>query len=136
MSKGDGHRMLPPAITNAAFAATNGEVAWQRPDVAAAVHAIAEQQWAILGGEVWIVRAGQITAGPLLQDGQRAVIHWSSTQAAGEAWAQFVQRAATETLAAIDGLQVEVRVVPQDAAHVYYNLTFVTEIEYAELAFK
>ncbi len=68
--------MLPAAITNTAFWATNGELAWQRPDLATAVHAIAAQQWGILGSEVWIVRAGQINAGPLLQDGHRAVLHW------------------------------------------------------------
>lgn len=125
--------MLPPALTNAAFCATNGEVAWQRPEMAAAGHAIAEQQWAILGGDVWIGRAGQINAGPLLQNGQRAVIPWSSTHAAAESWAQFVQRAASATLAAMDALDTEATVVPEDAAYVYYTLTFVTEAEYAEL---
>ncbi len=125
--------MLSAAIINTAFCATNGELAWQRPNMAAAVHAIAAQQWAILGGEVWVVRAGQIHAGPLLQDGHSAVMHWSSTLAAGELWAQFVQRAARETLAAVDALDAEATVVPEDAAYVYYNLTFVTEAEYAEL---
>src|SRR5215471_5665910 len=43
---------LPEPITSLAFRATNGELAWRRADLSAALAAIADSGQAVLGGEV------------------------------------------------------------------------------------
>jgi hypothetical protein len=48
----------------------------------------------------------------------------------GEAWSDFVARAAGECISALDAMHVEKRVIPEQADWLLYNLTWVDEQAY------
>jgi hypothetical protein len=126
--------MISEQIKATAFHSQGDEYAWQRPHIASAIEALTDQGYAILGGEVWIVEGDDILAMPPLRSGGSAVIGWDTADKdIGESWNQFVERTAKESLVAIDSLNAENEVLPEVAPKVFYNLTFVTEQEYAEL---
>ena len=126
--------MLPEQIKANTFYSHTDEYAWQRSYVADAVEALANHDYAILGGEVWIVENGQILAVPRLRSGENSVIGWDTKEKEEtETWNQFVLRTAKEALAAIESLDAEEEVMPEVRSKVYYNLTFTNEQEYAEL---
>jgi hypothetical protein len=126
--------MSPEQIKATAFHSQSDEYAWQRPHIAKAIEALADQGCAILGGEVWIVKGSDILALPPLRSGGNAVIGWDITdKESDEGWNQFVERTAKESLAAIESLNAENEVLPEAAPNVFYNLTFVKEEEYSKL---
>ena len=58
---------LPEKVIAAAYHASNGEQAWRRADLPAALAALAESGQAVLGGEVWVAVGG----GPVGRAGSR-----------------------------------------------------------------
>jgi hypothetical protein len=106
-----------------------GEYAWRREDACNAARALALTGRAILGGELWLVQRGQIWGALPQHSGPPAVYHWECDRQPSEAWASFVERSSTESIAAINAMPSAGEVNAPNGAEVYYNLTWVTEEE-------
>lgn len=122
-------------LVSRAHQAQNGEYAWTRSDVGAAVAQLVAAGEAILGGEVWVVTEGRtiVTIIPN-HTGADSVYHWAvPDQGWSESWSDFVRRTATVTLDAIERLRAEEDVRADLASFVRYNLTYVDQVGYATL---
>lgn len=124
--------LLPEPITAAAYRASNGELAWRRPDIPAALFAIAESGQAVLGGKVWVVVGDGRWVG-LIPDaacGPPGVWHWDTAlRAAEESWPAYCWRAAEESERAVAGMRLEEEAAPAVLDRLYFNLTYVPEAE-------
>ncbi len=122
------------ATEQRAFRASNGEYAWQRQDIAAAVHELMDSDLAVLGGEIWVIANGQIHACPPVE-GVGTVIHWGCERKPGETWKDFVHRAGAYTLEAINdlGKDAEAEIDMPVDGRVFYNLAWCTESEFSDL---
>jgi hypothetical protein len=123
---------LPEPITALAYRATNGELAWQRSDIPAALAAIAASGHAVLGGEVWVTLGGGQWHGlvPDRHGGPPGVWHWdTASRAAGESWPTYCHRTAEESERAVAGLRVEEESDPAVLDRLFFNLTYVPEAE-------
>jgi hypothetical protein len=68
------------------------------------------------------------------RSGEQGVYHWCAPdRQLDEPWTDFVRRSADLARQAINGLRVEDEVRPDLATFVRYNLTYVSESEYARL---
>ena len=129
-----------------AVTAANGELAWNKDDVASAIAELIAANFAVLGGEVWLaVRKAEIP--PLTQlndkrfilglikgkDGKDYVFYWDCEKKADETWSEYVRRSGQEALSHIRKMNVEDFVSPELAGAVYYNLTYINEKEWADL---
>jgi hypothetical protein len=127
---------LPERITSVAYRATNGELAWRRADLPAAISAIAASGQAILGGEVWVALGGGRWGGlvPDRHGGPPGVWHWDTAQrAAGENWSAYCRRVAEESARVVDEMRVEEESAPAVQHRLFFNLTFVQEAEMVPL---
>lgn len=125
---------LPESITAVAYRASNGELAWRREHIRAALAAIAASGQAVLGGEVWVTLGGGRWDGlvPDRHGGPPGVWHWSTApRAAGESWLAYCGRVAEESARAVAGLQVEEESDPTVLERLFFNLTYITEAESA-----
>ena len=135
---------MPVTFTDAAkpkaVTAANGELAWNKDDVASAITELIAANFAVLGGEVWLaVRKAEIP--PLTQlndkrfilglikgkDGKDYVFHWDCEKKADETWSEYVKRSGQEALSHIRKMNVEDFVSPELAGAVFYNLTYTSE---------
>ncbi len=117
--------LFPQELEDSAFRSADGEYAWQRVDALAAVRALADTGRAVLGGELWLVRDGEVWGVVPQHSGPPAVYAWETERRANEAWSAYVARACVEALAAIQALPGEAEVAAPPTAKVYYNLTWV-----------
>ena len=132
--------------TAKAVTAANGELAWNKDDVASPIAELIAANFAVLGGEVWLaVRKAEIP--PLTQlndkrfilglikgkDGKDYVFHWDCEKKANETWSEYVKRSGQEALSHIREMNVEDFVSLELAGAVYYNLTYINEKEWGEL---
>jgi hypothetical protein len=115
---------FPRELEDAAFRSADGEYAWQRSEAIAAVRVLADSGRAILGGELWLVRDGEVWAGLPQQSGPPAVYAWETERRSGEPWPTYLARACGEALSAIQALPREGEVAAPSGAKVYYNLTW------------
>jgi hypothetical protein len=134
---------MPMTFTDAAKAkavtAANGELAWNKDDVASAIAELIAANFAVLGGEVWLaVRKAEIPPLTQLNDkrfilglikGKDYVFHWDCEKKADETWSEYVRRSGQEALSHIRKMNVEDFVSPELAGAVYYNLTYISEEE-------
>ena len=121
---------LPSPITAVSYRASNGELAWRRSDIPAALAALAESGQAVLGGEVWVTLGGGRWDGlvPDARGGPPGIWHWDTApQAAGESWPAYCLRAADESARAVAGLRVEEEAAAEIRDRLYFNLTWVAE---------
>jgi hypothetical protein len=116
-------------LESRAHRTAGGEYAWRRQDALEAVGALAVAGRAILGGELWLVHAGQVWGVLPQHSGPPAVYHWECDRQPTEAWADFVGRSRSQSLAAIDAMPPEGEVIVPSGAEVYYNLTWLSEHE-------
>jgi hypothetical protein len=119
---------LPEPITAVAYRAANGELAWRRADLPAALVALAQSGLAVLGGEVWVAVGEGRWVGliPDAHGGAPGVWHWNTApRAAGETWSAFCRRTAEESAQAVAGMQVEEESSPAVRDRLYFNLTYV-----------
>jgi len=106
-----------------------GEYAWRRAEALRAARAVADSGIAILGGELWLVRDGEVHGVLPQRSGPPAVYHWESKRGPAESWTAFVERSHSESCSAINALPPEGEVDAPTAARVYYNLVWVSEHE-------
>jgi hypothetical protein len=130
-----GVSMFPTELERRAFRAPDGEYGWTREDVRSIIPILAENQLAILGGELWWVLQGARTWTGLIQlrDGSTAVYHWSSDREPGEEWTAFVSRCAEESLAAVDRFPGDIDLPVDLSGLILYNLTWVSQDGYLDL---
>src|SRR5262245_29395481 len=114
---------LPQELEVAAFRSQDGEYAWQRSQALDAVLALANSGRAILGGELWLVRDGQIFVELHRRSGPAEVYTWATERLREEPWPTYVARACGKALAAIQAPLLAEVIVPSNAK-VYYNLTW------------
>lgn len=119
---------LPDEITAIAYRASNGELAWQRKDVARAIEAIRRRGFAILGWEVWIAVGNGDWHGIIPTVQGRREIRGGETAgcSVGESWQQHCDRTAAQTLQQIEDTP-ESDCDPEVRNQLRYNLSFVAE---------
>ncbi len=127
--------MFPSELEGGSFKASNGEYGWTRAQIPAVVEILVEHGMAILGGELWWVLDGAGTWNGLIpqRKGLDAVYHWETLRRSVESWSDFVNRCAADTLAAVVDLPAPGELPEELPGRVLYNLTWVSEVEYAEL---
>lgn len=119
---------LPNAVTSIAYRARNGELAWRRVDVPAALAAIAASGHAVLGGEVWVTLGDGLWTGlvPDRNGGLDRVWAWDiGPRSQGETWRDYCDRSARESQRHLDGLHVEADAAPSALSMLYFNLTYI-----------
>jgi len=122
--------VLPDKIVAAAYHASNGEMAWRRADLPAALAALAESGQAVLGGEVWVAAGEGRWVGlvPDARGGLPGVWHWDTTpRRAGESWPAYCRRAADESARVVAEMRVEEEAAAAIRDRLYFNLTWVAE---------
>ena len=128
---------LPTEILKKAFRASNGELAWAKPDAVEAATALAAHGMAILGGEVWSIQEGGRWQGLIPQtDGSPdSVYHWElePQKADSESWQTFCDRATRYAVSALESLNAERDVIPELRHRIRFNLTYVSQQEYQNL---
>lgn len=123
---------LPGSITSIAYHASNGELAWKKADIPAAVAAIAEGGMAILGGEVWVSFGNGRWDGrvPWRDRPLGGIWHWDTNpRTEGESWQAYCDRTASESASVVAAMTVEEEAHPSVVDRLWYNLTYLTEAE-------
>ena len=119
---------LPLTIVTTAYRAANGELAWRRAGLPAALAAIAESGQAVLGGEVWVATGDGRWDG-LVADadgGPPGVWHCETApRAAEESWLAYCRRVADESARVAAGMRVEDAAHPAVRDRLYFNPTWV-----------
>ena len=129
------HAMAHIALQRDALRATNGEFGWTRARIPLVVDILRQDGLGILGGELWWVRDGIPDWVGVIpqQHGVPTVYSWETKRLPGEPWPKFMERAAADSLAAVE-CWPELRDLPPDlAGRVVYNLSWVSEAEYQNL---
>jgi hypothetical protein len=124
--------MLPPELTQNAFRA-RGEFGWSREQIPRVVEILRSHEMAILGGELWYVRDGDVYGSVPQRDGVPGLYTWTTDRRSGESWKHFVERGGSDALAAVERWPE-----PQDlpsglSGLIFYNLTWVSETEFSSL---
>jgi hypothetical protein len=127
--------MFPPQLEQDAFRASNGEFGWIRTQVPVVVNILRSQGMGILGGERWWVQdASTSWAGVIPQrHGPPEVYVWETRRESREAWSHFVERSASETLAAVARWPTPGDLPPDMPGRVLYNLAWVSEVDFKQL---
>jgi hypothetical protein len=117
---------LPADIVSKAFVASNGELAWRREDIKNVVTAIRDSGRAILGGEVWLITGEQSWNGliPRRDGGSPAVWHWETgTHSSNESWRKYCERTCSESLKALQVMNVDNETPTELIAKLRFNFT-------------
>jgi hypothetical protein len=118
---------FPRELEDAAFRSSNGEYAWQQSEALDAVRILVGGGRAVLGGELWLVRDGQIWGGLPQKSGPPGVYAWEAERLPEESWPTYGARASGQALLAIQAGPAALREhevsVPSNTK-VYYNLTW------------
>jgi hypothetical protein len=126
--------MFPPTLELGTFRFSNGEFGWTRDQIPRVVPILIEHNLAILGGELWWIPPGADTFSLVPQaDGTTACYTWTTKEKPGECWADFVRRSAAESLAAVEKWPRPGERPADLRGRILYNLTWVSEEQYAEL---
>jgi len=97
---------------------------------AAAVEWLGANGYAVLGTELWVLKAGAIQSLPIGQSGMPEVHGNTVNRESEEPWSSFVVRAATETHTYLQSFN-PADIVEQGELH--FNVVWVSEAQYAEL---
>jgi hypothetical protein len=127
--------MFPSELVQDAFRANNEELAWTRTQIPAVVDVLRSHRIGILGGELWWVRdgfTGWVGAIPQ-RHGPPGVYVWETRYEPGEGWPQFIERGASETLAAVERWPALGDLPPDLPGRILYNLTWASEAEFKML---
>lgn len=119
--------LLPLTVLGRAFIASNGELAWARVDVRAAIDAYAANSIAVTGFEAWLVDRNGRWTGLLPEKGTVVPAVVSVVVAEredGERFEDFIARSKRLVLAEIDRIGLENSVEPELLGWIRYNLIF------------
>ena len=112
-----------------AYRAANGEYAWRREDLSAALHSIAGRGLAVLGGEVWAIIDDQVLGLiPSAKDEPPGVWSWDTgPRGRQESWPAYCARTAEESIRTVAEMNVEREARPDLRNSLYFNVCFVNE---------
>jgi len=118
-------------IVSTAFIADDGEYAWQREHIFAALRTIAETGQAILGGDVWTVENGEVCS---IFPNTRGIRMWNTeSQKPDELWADYCQRTLKESINEIEKTQLENNVSQELQKHIFFNPTYIEKSDIKSL---
>jgi hypothetical protein len=109
----------------------NGEFAWRRADLPAAISAVCRTGFAILGGEVWLVR-GTTWTGLIPDRNSNVPGAWSwdtRGRHSGESWQAYCDRCAFESAGVTSKMRVEQQAAPEVVGDLWLNLTYIAAVE-------
>ena len=125
---------LPPQVIQKAHCSQNGELSWQKQDIVEALHAIAKANFAILGGEVWLIlKDGGIYGLLPLKNGTPGFYGWDIARLTNEAWASYVSRSESESVAFVTGYPNVEEVEMPSGSEIYYNVVWCEENEFERI---
>ncbi len=127
--------MFPLELERDAFRASNGEFGWTRAQIPVVVGVLRADRVGILGGELWWVRDGFADwVGVIPQrHGPPGAYPWETTREPGEPWLHFVERGASDALAAVERWPTPGDLPPDLPGRILYNLTWVSSAEFEKL---
>ena len=120
---------LPANIVSAAFAASNGELAWPRASIEQAILSVRDAALATLGGEVWLVSEPGRWHGliPQCSGGPPAVWSWSTGERdPAESWSAYCERTAQKSIHNVRTMSVESETPAELHARLRFNLTYIS----------
>ncbi len=117
------YNKLANTIVTKAFISKDGEIAWRKEDIPDAIKNIVENNFVIIGGEIWIVYEDKIKE-----------LYWLSLSTeerkSYESWLDFIKRTEQEYINWLDRLDNEIG--KSDNGKVYYLVEFIDEESYFE----
>jgi|SRR5882672_506522 len=126
--------MFSPTIERDAFRGSNGEFGWTRAQIPVVVDALRSNGIAILGGELWWVREGRTDWDLIPQrQGPPGVYVWETKRERDEAWSHFLERGASDALAAVERWPAPGDLPPHLPGRILYNLSWASEAEFKQL---
>ena len=127
--------LFPSDLEQNAFRSRNGEFGWTRAQIPLVVSTLRSKKLAILGGELWWVRDGREDCSGLIpqRHGAPAVYSWETKRELNESWAHFVERGASESIAAVGRWPDPMELPADTTGHILYNLTWVSDAEFESL---
>jgi len=128
--------MFPPELERDAFRAENGEFGWTRAQIPTVVDVLRSRGMGILGGELWFVRGVSLWSAIPQRYGPPAVYPWFTNRRPGELWSDFVERGASDTLAAVERFPDPGDLPPDLGGRILYNLSWVSDVEFENLGNK
>ena len=124
--------MFPHELESKAFKAGD-EFGWTRAQIPEVVDILSSHAMGILGGELWwISEAGWFQSVPQRQGGP-GIYTWVTERRDAEAWQDFVERGASDALAATEQWPKPEDLPPNLTGRILYNLTWVSEAEFEAL---
>ena len=132
------------------ISSASGELAWKREYVFRAIDELIENEFAILGGEVWaLVEENEFESKipPLTRidsktyalgaidckDGETSVFGWETEKELSETWDQYLLRTKKETILSIEELNVENEVVLKYKNSIYYHLIYANKKKFKNI---
>lgn len=128
--------MFPAELERNAFRAHNGEFGWTRAQIPKVLDVLRSHSMGVLGGELWWVDGARVLGLIPQRYGPPAVYPWVTDRRPGESWPDFVERGANEALVAVERFPSPGDLPLNLAGRVLYNLTWVSDVEFEELARK
>jgi hypothetical protein len=127
--------MFPRELERDAFRASNGELGWTRAQIPSVVNILRTQGLGILGGELWWVRDGFTDWAGLIpqRHGPPGVYVWETKREPSESWPHFMDRGASDALAAVERWPAPEDLPADLPGRILYNLTWVSEAEFGKL---
>jgi hypothetical protein len=128
--------MFPADLEQSAFRASNGEFGWTRSQIPLVVDILRSNRIGILGGELWWVREGSRDWVGLIpqRHGPPGIYHWETARDPAEPWLHFVDRGASDALAAVERWPMSADLPDNLPGRILYNLTWVSDTEFEKLA--
>lgn len=131
----DEENLLSAEVTKNAHHASNGELAWKKEDIPAALDELSKLHLAVLGGEIWGVHDGKIWGMLPMKKGVPAVYSWNTTDKNTDgSWDDYVKRSIEECRDAVrNGISMEDEVQDFLRGKLHFNLSICDEKRYKEL---
>jgi len=123
--------MFPPELERDAFKAGD-EFGWNRAQIPLVIDILRSHGMGILGGELWLIDnvAARLYQSIPQRKGPPGVYTWVTERRSGEGWRDFVERGASDALAAVERWPKPEDLPPDLPGRILYNLTWVSEAEY------
>lgn len=123
--------MFPPELERDAFQA-GSEFGWTRAQIPLVVDILRSHGMGILGGELWWIddRTGNRYMSLPQRAGPAGLYTWVTERRSGESWQAFIERGASDALAAVERWPEPGDLPPDLPGRILYNLSYVSESEY------
>ena len=124
-------------LTDIAFRAQNGELAWKRNDIPFVIEELKKINIGVQHGEVWLIEANGRWTGlipkkkSLIKDNiETGIYHWEVENKIDERWDEYLNRSIAETLTAISALNPEDDIEESLKDRIFYNLHLLEEKDF------